>query len=93
MNDYYFYIIANWTNERIYAGVTNNLERRVQEHRSGLVKGFTQKYNIKKLVYFEHHTDIEAAILREKEVKKWRREKKNRLVETVNPEWRELYVA
>jgi len=74
----------------MYVGVTNNLERRAAEHRSGLVKGFTQKYNIKKLVYYEHFNDIEAAIVREKEVKKWRREKKNNLVETMNPEWREL---
>jgi len=90
MKDYYFYMMTNWTNERIYAGVTNNLERRVNEHRSGLIEGFTKKYKIKKLVYFEHYSDIETAILREKEVKAWRREKKDRLVEIQNPEWNEL---
>ena len=83
--------MVNWTNERIYAGVTNDLERRVYKHKNALMDGFTKKYNIKKLVYFEQYEDVEAAILREKEVKGWRREKKDRLVEKANPEWEELF--
>jgi putative endonuclease len=74
----------------MYVGVTNDLMRRMYEHRSGLVEGFTRRYNINKLVYFEHTNDAIAAISREKEIKKWRREKKNRLVETINPQWNDL---
>lgn len=74
----------------MYIGVTNNLERRFLEHKNKLLKGFTEKYNVNKLVYFELTDNIESAISREKEIKKWRREKKNRLVETANPEWRDL---
>ena len=74
----------------MYIGVTNNLERRMAEHISGFLKGFSQKYKTTKLVYYEHFTDIEAAIMREKEIKKWRREKKNKLVESINPEWNDL---
>jgi len=74
----------------MYIGVTNNLERRLYEHKNKLVKGFTEKYNLHKLVYYEETLDIKAALSREKEVKKWRREKKDRLVIAVNPEWRDL---
>ena len=74
----------------MYVGVTNDLRRRVYEHKHNLVKGFTQKYNVHKLVYYETFQDISMAIAREKEVKKWRREKKNRLVESKNPEWKDL---
>ncbi len=74
----------------MYIGVTNNLERRLFEHKNKLVAGFTSKYNVDKLVYFEGTIDIQAAIAREKELKSWRREKKNALVESLNPEWKDL---
>jgi len=75
----------------MYVGVTNNLERRMYEHKEGLVEGFTRRYNIHKLVYFEQTTDINSAISREKEIKKWRREKKNLLIESVNDKWEEIF--
>jgi len=74
----------------MYIGVTNNLERRVYEHKHKLVKGFTEKYNVTRLVYFEETRDVIAAISREKEIKKWRRDKKNSLVTSINPEWKDL---
>jgi len=70
--------------------VTNNLERRIYEHRNKLIPGFTSKYNVHKLVYFEETNDINAALAREKEIKGWRREKKNRLIEQINPSWADL---
>ncbi len=86
----YVYLLANKNNRVLYVGVTNNLLRRLYEHRNKLVAGFTKKYNIDKLVYFEETNDITAAIEREKCIKKWRREKKNSLVSSLNPEWRDL---
>jgi putative endonuclease len=74
----------------LYIGVTSNLERRIVEHRQKLVPGFTEKYNVNKLVYFEQTNDAISAITREKQLKKWRREKKNALVDSVNPTWRDL---
>ena len=74
----------------LYIGVTNNLFRRVQEHQNSQIPGFTKKYNIHKLVYFEQGDDINSALLREKQLKKWRRVKKIALIEEVNPEWRDL---
>ena len=74
----------------IYVGVTNDINRRVYEHKQKLVPGFTQKYNVNKLVYFEETRDVTAAIEREKEIKAWRREKKDALVRSVNPEWKDL---
>lgn len=74
----------------MYVGVTNDLLRRLYEHKQKLDKGFTAKYNINKLVYFEETDDIGFAIAREKEIKKWRREKKDRLVESSNPKWEDL---
>jgi putative endonuclease len=74
----------------MYIGVTNNLERRLYEHKNKLMNGFTKKYNVNKLVYYEHTTDVQTALAREKEIKKWRREKKNNLVMTMNPEWKDL---
>jgi putative endonuclease len=74
----------------MYVGFTNDLKRRVHEHRNKSVKGFTEKYNVNKLVYFEGTRDVTAAITREKEIKKWRREKKNNLVFNMNPEWKDL---
>ena len=90
MNDYFVYIMTNNHGNVMYIGVTNDLDRRVKEHRSGLVDGFTKQYNVHKLVYFEQMGDIEAAIAREKQLKGWRREKKDRLVESMNPEWKNL---
>ena len=74
----------------MYIGVTNNLKRRLYEHKNKLIKGFTGKYNINKLVHFEETQDIHTAITREKEIKRWRREKKNKLVSQANPEWQDL---
>ncbi|MEW6194581.1 MAG: GIY-YIG nuclease family protein [Bacteroidota bacterium] len=75
---YYVYILTNWNNKVIYVGVTNNLKRRVYEHKNKLLDGFTKKYNINKLVYYEETVDVNSAIKREKEIKKWGREKKNK---------------
>jgi putative endonuclease len=87
---YNVYLLTNWNNKVIYVGITNDLERRIYEHKEKLVKGFTEKYNVNKLVYYEQTPDINAALNREKEIKKWRREKKNRLVVNTNPLWRDL---
>ena len=89
---YYVYIMASATNVTLYTGVTNDLVRRVYEHRNHLdPNSFTAKYNVHKLVYFEETSDVKAALEREKQVKGWRRSKKNALVEMVNPQWRDLY--
>ena len=87
---YYVYLLTNWNNKVMYVGVTNDLQRRVYEHKEKMVNGFTQKYNVNKLVYYEQTSDIAAALNREKEIKKWRRNKKNILVESTNPSWRDL---
>ncbi|MEK6539812.1 MAG: GIY-YIG nuclease family protein [Deltaproteobacteria bacterium] len=87
---YYVYLLTNWNNKVMYVGVTNNLERRIYEHKNKMVKGFTEKYNVNKLVYFEETSDVNAAIGREKEIKKWRREKKNKLVNRMNPTWKDI---
>jgi putative endonuclease len=88
---YYVYIMTNWNNKVLYTGVTNNLERRVYEHKNKLVKGFTAKYNINKLVYYDFTSDVLSAIAREKQIKGWTRKKKNELIASLNPEWRDLY--
>jgi putative endonuclease len=75
----------------MYIGMTNDLKRRITEHKNQQIDGFTKKYHVKKLVYFEEYTNPNEAIRREKELKGWRREKKNDLVETINPEWKDLY--
>lgn len=87
---YYVYLLTNWNNKVMYVGVTNDLKRRLFEHKNKLLKGFTEKYNVNKLVYFEETLNISAAIAREKEIKKWRREKKNQLVIRINPRWKDL---
>ena len=87
---YYVYILTNWSSRVIYTGVTNNLERRLYEHKNKSVKGFTEKYNVNKLVYFDSTTDIKAAIAREKQIKGWTRNKKNALIESINPQWNDL---
>ncbi|MBI2444267.1 MAG: GIY-YIG nuclease family protein [Candidatus Magasanikbacteria bacterium] len=74
----------------LYIGITNDLARRVSEHKQGLIEGFTKKYSCHRLVYYEHHTDVNEAIAREKQLKRWRREKKERLIKAVNPGWRDL---
>ncbi len=86
---YYVYIMTN-RSKTLYTGVTNNLERRVFEHKYKLIPGFTKKYNITRLVYFEEGTDIDSAIMREKQIKGWLRKKKIDLIEKENPEWKDL---
>lgn len=75
-SSYYVYLLTSWNNKVIYIGVTNDLSRRLYEHKNKLIPGFTSKYNLNKLVYFEETQDVTAAIAREKEIKKWRREKR-----------------
>jgi len=87
---YYVYVLTNWNNKVMYVGMTNDLLRRTAEHKSGLISGFTKNYNVKKLVYYEDTKYVNNAIAREKEIKKWRREKKNQLVMTMNPDWVDL---
>jgi putative endonuclease len=89
-NRYYVYLLTNWNNRVLYVGVTNDLVRRLYEHKGKLVRGFTEKYNVNKLVYFEETQDILSALAREKEIKKRRREKKDALVVRMNPEWKDL---
>ena len=92
--EYYVYILTNATNVAIYVGVTKDLIRRVYEHRHKLdPNSFTARYNIHKLVYYESTNDIKAAIEREKQIKGWNRARKNKLVETKNPKWMDLYEA
>ena len=88
---YYVYLLTNKTNTVLYVGVTNDLKRRVCEHREKLIEGFTQKYNVDKLVYYEVCESIEGAICREKQLKGWLRSKKNELIARQNPLWRDLY--
>ena len=88
---YFVYILASKKNGTLYVGVTNNLVKRVYEHKRNIVKGFTQTYNVHMLVYFEVHQEIEAAIKREKIIKHWKREWRIELIEKKNPEWRDLY--
>jgi len=90
---YYVYMMTNWDNKVLYTGVTNDLERRVYEHKNKLNSGFTKKYNIYKLVFFEDSGDVNAAIAREKQLKGFSRQKKNDLVESINPNWEDLSAA
>ena len=87
---YFVYFLTNWDDSVLYIGVTSDLPRRLYEHRNGLDDGFTKKYNIHKLVYFEHTNDVYSAIFREKQLKKWSRAKKNTLVQQMNPDWHDL---
>jgi len=91
MNQYYVYIMTN-KSKTLYIGITSDLYRRVFEHKQKFVNGFTKKYNINKLVYYEITNDVNAAIAREKQIKIWRREKKIKLIEDFNLEWRDLNV-
>ena len=89
MKQFYVYIMTN-KSKTLYTGVTNNLEQRVYEHKSKLIEGFTKKYNITKLVYYEMTDDVQSAIEREKQIKGWLRRRKIALVEAANPEWADL---
>ena len=89
---YYVYILTNSHNTVLYIGVTNDLRKRVYEHKNHLDKGsFTAQYNIEKLVYFEVSSDVKVAIEREKQLKGWNRKRKNKLIESKNPNWDDLY--
>jgi putative endonuclease len=88
---YFVYVLASRRNGTLHVGVTSDLAKRVQEHREGLVPGFTRKYGVKLLVYFELHHDINTAILREKRIKRWHRKWKLELIEAANPQWRDLW--
>ena len=88
--EYFVYILANNYNGTLYIGVTNNLERRVFEHETEMNEGFTKRYGIKRLVFFEKHTDIKVALKREKNMKKWKRQWKIELIEKDNPKWDDL---
>ena len=88
---YYVYILTNKDRGTLYTGVTNDLVRRVYEHREKSIPGFTKKHDLTKLVWFEQHEDVEAAVQREKLIKKWKREWKYNLIESINPHWEDLY--
>ena len=85
------YILASRRNGTLYTGVTSDLPRRTWEHREGVAEGFTRKYGVKRLFYYELHATMEAAITREKQIKEWRRAWKIRLIESMNPDWRDLF--
>ena len=91
MKKSYVYILASKKNGTLYTGVTSNLMDRVRKHKQGIMQGFTHKYGVDKLVYFETHDDIENAIIREKQIKKWKRKWKIRLIEEGNGPWEDLY--
>jgi putative endonuclease len=90
-HQYYVYLLTNKNNTVIYTGVTNDLKRRVYEHKEKLINGFTKKYNVNKLVYFETTNDINSAIQREKQIKAGSRQKKIDLINSMNEEWRDLF--
>lgn len=90
---YYVYLLASQRNGTLYVGVTNDLIRRTWEHKQDFAKGFTSKYGIHLLVWYEAHESIDAAITREKQIKKWNRAWKLRLIEEMNPDWHDLYLS
>lgn len=90
MNTYYVYIITNHTNTTLYVGVTNNIVRRANEHKYKIQNGFSGKYNLYKLVYMEETVSIKDALRREKQLKHWSRQKKEQLINTINPQWNDL---
>jgi len=90
---YYVYILASKRNGTLYVGVTDNLKRRIYEHKNNLIKGFTQKYNIHNLVYYEETNDVKIAIEREKNLKNWKRKWKLELIEKENPQWKDLSLS
>ncbi len=87
----YVYLMTNKSNKVIYTGVTSDLIKRIYEHKSKLIDGFTKKYNVNKLVYYEIHDDISEAIKREKQIKNWSRQKKIDLINILNEDWKDLY--
>jgi len=91
MNQSYVYILASKKNGTLYIGVTSDLVKRCYEHKKDLIDGFTKKYQVHTLVYYETHNDIREAIKREKQLKKWNRDWKVRIIEDNNPEWLDLY--
>ncbi len=91
MREYFVYILASNINGTLYIGVTSDLKKRIYEHKNDLVPGFTKRYKIHDLVYFEVTNDIREALLREKRLKKWKREWKIKLIEKNNPSWKDLY--
>lgn len=88
--NYYIYFLTNKTNAVLYIGVTNDLRRRLLEHKNEVVEGFTKRYHVHKLIYYELYKHPQDAIVREKQLKKWTREKKNNLVASYNPQWEEI---
>ena len=90
LNTYYVYMMTNKANKVLYTGVTNNLERRLWDHKNKHIEGFTSHYNATKLVYFKETSDINSAIAREKQIKGRLRAKKNNLIESINPDWEDL---
>jgi putative endonuclease len=88
---FYLYILASKQNGTLYVGVTSNLVQRIHQHKNNQVDGFSKKHNVKTLVYFEHHETAESAITREKQIKKWNRSWKLKLIEKDNPQWNDLY--
>ena len=88
---YFVYMMANQRNTVIYTGVTNNLKRRVYEHKESITGGFTSKYNVNKLVYYEIYSDVESAITREKQIKAGSRSRKIKLIQNMNADWKDLY--
>ncbi len=91
MKNYYVYMLSSKRNGALYIGVTSDIVKRVYEHKHRMVEGFTKKYSIHKLVWYEIHASIESAINREKQIKKWKREWKLKLIEKENPNWIDLY--
>jgi putative endonuclease len=91
MEQYYVYIMSSKQNGTLYVGVTSDLVKRVFEHKQNLVEGFTKKYHVHDLVYYEVHKEIKNALTREKQIKKWNRDWKLRIIEEMNPEWKDLY--
>lgn len=89
MNQYYVYIMASRAGV-LYTGVTNDLNRRISEHKERQISGFSKRYKVNRLVYYESMNDVKDAIAREKQIKRWRREKKEHLIESINPEWNDL---
>lgn len=88
---FFVYVLASQRNGTLYIGVTSDLIKRIGEHKEGVIQGFTRRYNVKMLVYYERHENAESAITREKQMKEWKRKWKLELVESFNPDWRDLY--
>lgn len=91
MKEYFVYILASGENGTLYVGVTNNMLRRLKEHKEGISESFTKKYSVNQLVYFESYEEIELALRREKQLKKWNRAWKIQLIVEFNPSWEDLY--